>query len=31
MRYAILCNHDDKVTCAWSKKHDDAVMAKLGA
>ena len=31
MRYAILCYHDEKVTCAWSKEHDDAVMAKLGA
>jgi hypothetical protein len=27
--YAILCYHDEKVTCAWSKEHDDAVMAKL--
>jgi hypothetical protein len=31
MQYAILCYHDEKVTCAWSKEHDDAVMAKLGA
>lgn len=31
MQYAILCYHDEKVTCAWSKAHDDAVMAKLGA
>ena len=30
MQYAILCYHDEKVTCAWSKEHDDAVMAKLG-
>jgi hypothetical protein len=30
MQYAILCYHDEKVTCAWSKDHDDAVMAKLG-
>ena len=30
MQYAILCYHDDKVTCAWSKEHDDAVMSKLG-
>lgn len=30
MHYAILCYHDEKVTCAWSKEHDDAVMAKLG-
>ncbi len=31
MQYAILCYHDEKVTCAWSKEHDDAVMEKLGA
>ncbi|MDX2202878.1 MAG: YciI family protein [Hyphomicrobiaceae bacterium] len=31
MKYAILCYHDEKVTCAWSKEQDDAVMAKLGA
>jgi hypothetical protein len=30
MQYAILCYHDEKVTCAWSKEEDDAVMAKLG-
>ena len=30
MQYAILCYHDESVTCAWSKEHDDAVMAKLG-
>jgi hypothetical protein len=30
MQYAILCYHDEKVTCAWSKDEDDAVMAKLG-
>ncbi len=29
MKYAILCYHDEKVTCAWSKEQDDAVMAKL--
>ena len=29
MQYAILCYHDEKVTCAWSKEHDDAVMTKL--
>lgn len=29
MRYAILCYHDEKVTCAWSKEEDAAVMAKL--
>jgi hypothetical protein len=31
MQYAILCYHDEKVTCGWSKEHDDAVMTKLGA
>jgi hypothetical protein len=31
MQYAILCYHDEKVTCAWSKEHDDAVMTKLRA
>ncbi len=30
MQYAILCYHDENVTSAWSKEHDDAVMAKLG-
>jgi RNA polymerase sigma-70 factor, ECF subfamily len=30
MQYAILCYHDKKITCAWSKEEDDAVMAKLG-
>ncbi len=30
MQYAILCYHDEKVTCAWSKEEDEAVMAKLG-
>lgn len=29
MQYAILCYHDEKVTCAWTKEQDDAVMAKL--
>jgi hypothetical protein len=29
MQYAILCYHDENVVCAWSKEHDDAVMAKL--
>jgi hypothetical protein len=29
MQYAILCYHDEKVTCAWSKEHDVAVLAKL--
>jgi hypothetical protein len=31
MQYAILCYHDEKVTCVWSKEHDEAVMARLGA
>ncbi len=31
MHYAILCYHDEKVTCAWSKEHDEAIMAKLSA
>jgi hypothetical protein len=31
MQYAILCYHDEKVTCAWSKEHEDAVMARLSA
>lgn len=31
MKYAILCYHAENVVCAWSKEHDDAVMAKLGA
>ena len=30
MQYAILCYHDEKVTCAWSKQEDDAVMDRLG-
>lgn len=29
MQYAILCYHDEKVTCAWSKEEDEAVMTKL--
>jgi len=29
MQYAILCYHDEKVVCAWSKEQDDAVMAEL--
>ncbi|HWE20748.1 MAG TPA: YciI family protein [Hyphomicrobiaceae bacterium] len=31
MQYAILCYNDERITCAWSKEHDDAVMAKLDA
>lgn len=31
MQYAILCYHDETVTCGWSKEHDEAIMAKLGA
>lgn len=30
MQYAILCDHDEKVTFAWSREQDDAVMAKPG-
>lgn len=29
MHYAILCYHDEKVVTAWTKKEDDAVLAKL--
>jgi len=29
MQYAILCYHDEKVVCAWSKEEDEAVMARL--
>lgn len=29
MQYAILCYHDEKVVCSWSKEEDDAVLAKL--
>ena len=29
MQYAILCYHDEKVVCGWSKEEDDAVMAQL--
>ena len=29
MHYAILCYHDEKVTCAWSAEEDAAVMSKL--
>ncbi len=29
MQYAILCYHDEKVVCSWTKEEDDAVMAKL--
>ncbi|HEX6001871.1 MAG TPA: YciI family protein [Hyphomicrobiaceae bacterium] len=31
MQYAILCYNDERITCAWSKEHDDAVVAALGA
>ncbi|MDX2287602.1 MAG: YciI family protein [Hyphomicrobiaceae bacterium] len=31
MQYAILCYHDEKAVCAWSKAEDDAVMQKLAA
>lgn len=30
MQYAILCYHDEEVTCAWSQEEDAAVMTKLG-
>lgn len=30
MQFAILCYHDEKVTCGWSKEQDEAVMTKLG-
>lgn len=30
MQYAILCYHDEKVTCGWSKEQDEAVMTMLG-
>src|SRR5689334_5091781 len=29
MQYAILCYHQEAVTNAWSKEHDDAVIGKL--
>lgn len=29
MQYAILCYHDEKVTCAWSAEEDAAVMSRL--
>lgn len=29
MKYAVLCYHSENVVCAWSKEHDDEVMAKL--
>jgi hypothetical protein len=29
MLYTILCYHDEKVVCAWSREEEDAVMAKL--
>jgi hypothetical protein len=28
MQYAILCYNDEKVVGAWSREHDDAVMAR---
>jgi hypothetical protein len=31
MLYAILCYHDEDVTCSWTKEEDAAVMAKLQA
>ena len=29
MLYALLCYHDEKVVDAWTKEHDDSVMAGL--
>ena len=29
MHYAILCYHDEKAVCAWTKAEDEAVMARL--
>ena len=29
MKYAVLCYNSENVVCAWSKEHDDEVMAKL--
>jgi hypothetical protein len=29
MQYALLCYHNEKVTCSWTKEEDDAVMSKL--
>ena len=29
MLYAMLCYHQEDVTCAWTKEEDAAVMAKL--
>ena len=29
MLYAILCYHQEDVTCGWSKEHEDEVMGKL--
>lgn len=31
MLYAILCYHSESTVCAWSKEHEDKVMADLGA
>ena len=31
MLYAILCYHQEEVTCAWSQEQDAAVMQKLHA
>ena len=31
MKYAIFCYHAENAVCAWSKEHDEAVMAKLRA
>lgn len=29
MKYAVLCYHAENVVCAWSREHDEEVMAKL--
>lgn len=29
MQYAILCYHSEDVVCAWTREHDEAVMARL--
>lgn len=31
MLYTVLCYHDEDVVWSWSKEHEGAVMARLGA
>lgn len=31
MHYAILCCHDEKVVCSWTKEQDDEVITRLMA